>query len=268
MEMTVGIAGLGAIGKRVAVALDAGIEGLQLVAVSARDTAKAEQTVAEFSNPVPVLPVGDLAKHADVVVECLPPAQFDDVAVPVIEAGRVLMPLSVSALLERGDLIERAAETGARILVPSGAILGLDAIKAMAEGTLTSVTHVTRKPPGSLAGAPYLEQNNISIEGLSEPLLIFRGSVLEGARHFPKNVNVSVAVSLAGMGPEKTMLEVWVDPTLERNTHKVVAESDIARISVEIEGIPAPDNPRTGLITPYSVIATLRGLVSPLRVGT
>ncbi len=78
------------------------------------------------------------------------------------------------------------------------------------------------KPPGSLAGAPYLEQNNISI-GLSEPLLIFRGSVLEGARHFLENVNVSVAVSLAGMGPEKTMLEVWADPTLERNTHKVVA---------------------------------------------
>lgn len=268
MSMTVAIAGLGAIGRRVADKLDSGMDGLELVAVSARNTAKAELTVARYSTPVPVLPVGDLAQVADIVVECLPPAQFDDVAVPVVEAGRVLIPLSVSALLERDGLIRRARETGARILVPSGAILGLDAIKAMAEGELTSVTHVTRKPPGSLAGAPYLEDNGISIENLAEPLLIFRGSVLEGAKHFPKNVNVSVAVSLAGIGPERTMLEVWADPSLDRNTHRVVADSDIARITVEIEGVPAPDNPRTGLITPYSVIATLRGLVAPMKVGT
>jgi len=268
MSKTVGIAGLGAIGRRVAEALDARIDGLTLVAVSARDAAKAEKTVSAFSTPVAIVPPGELAAMADVIVECLPPDRFDDVAVPAVEAGRIFMPLSISALLERSALVDRATQTGARIIVPSGAILGLDAIKAMAEGTLTSVIHVTRKPPGSLAGAPYLEQNNISIEGLSEPLLIFKGSVLEGAKHFPKNVNVSVAVSLAGLGPEKTMLEVWADPSLERNTHKVVAESDIARISMEIEGMPAPDNPRTGLITPYSVIATLRGLVSTLRVGT
>lgn len=268
MSKTVAIAGLGAIGRRVADALDSGIDGLTLAAVSARDIDKAEQTVARYSTPVPVLPVGDLAQAADIIIECLPPVQFDDVAVPVIEAGLILMPLSVSALLERDRLIRRARETGARILVPSGAILGLDALKAMAEGNLTSVTHVTRKPPGSLAGAPYLEDNDICIDGLKEPLLIFRGSVLEGAKHFPKNVNVSVAVSLAGIGPERTKLEVWADPSLERNTHKVVADSDIARIAVEIEGMPAPDNPRTGLITPYSVIATLRGMVSTLHVGT
>jgi len=268
MSMTVAIAGLGAIGSRVADALDSGMNGLTLAAVSARNTAKAERIVARYSTPVPVLPAGELARFADIVIECLPPEQFDDVAVPAIEAGRVLIPLSVSALLERDQLIQRARETGARILVPSGAILGLDALKAMAEGEVTSVTHVTRKPPGSLAGAPYLEDNGIKIEGLKEPLLIFSGSVLEGARHFPKNVNVSVAVSLAGIGPEKTRLEVWADPSLERNTHKVVAISDIARIAVEIEGLPAPDNPRTGLITPYSVIATLRGMVSTLHVGT
>lgn len=268
MAVTVAIAGMGAIGHRVAKALDSGINGLSLTAVSARDDEKARAKMENFSKPVPVVPLLDLANHADVIVECLPPSEFDSVAKPVIENGGILMPLSVSALLERQALIDRAGETGARILVPSGAILGLDAIKAMAEGDLTAVTHVTRKPPNSLVGAPFLIENSISLDGLSEPLLIFKGSVREGARHFPKNVNVSVAVSLAGIGPEKTVLEVWADPALERNTHKVVAESDIARIEVEIEGMPSPDNPRTGLITPYSVIAALRGLVLPLSVGT
>jgi len=268
MEKLVAIGGLGAIGLAVARQLDAGIEGLRLSAVSAKNLAKARRNLEGFATAVPVVPLEALADHADVVVECAPAELFDRVARPAVEGGCVFIPLSVGALLDRCDLVSRAKETGARIVVPSGAILGLDGIKAAAEGEIRSVTHITRKPPEGLAGAPYLKEQGISLENLAEPRLVFAGTAREGARHFPANVNVSAAVSLAGIGPDRTRLELWADPSIARNVHRVMVESDTARFSVEIEGVPSPNNPRTGLLTPQSVVSTLRGLVSVLRVGT
>ena len=105
-----------------------------------------------------------LPSDCDVVVECLPPAHFREIAISAIDKGRIFMPLSVAQLLENWDLVERAKEKGARILVPTGALLGLDAVRAAAEGDIRSVTMITRKPPAGLEGAPYLVENNISVD--------------------------------------------------------------------------------------------------------
>ncbi len=260
--------GLGAIGLPVARALDGGIFGLELVAVSARDRDKAARKVADFAKPVPVLGLAELAGRADIVVECAPAAVFAEVAEAAIEAGRILVTVSCGALLEREDLIERARETGARIVIATGALLGLDAVRAAAEGDIHSVRMVTRKPPGSLAGAPYLTEHGIDIEGLTEPLKIFEGTARDGARGFPANVNVAAALSLAGVGPDETRLEIWVDPALTRNSHKIIVEAAAARFAMQIENVPTEENPRTGRLTPLSVIATLRGFTAPLKVGT
>ena len=182
-------------------------------------------------------------------------------------SGKIFMPLSVGQLLDNWDLVERAKKTGARILAPTGALLGLDAVRAAAEGTIHSVTMVTRKPPNGLEGAPYLVERGISLKGLTEPTKIFDGSAREGARGFPANVNVAAALSLAGIGPDKTRLEIWADPALSRNTHRIEVDADTARFSMAIEGIPS-ENPRTGRIVPLSVIAALRGLVAEIKVGT
>ncbi len=266
--LTVGIGGLGAIGLEVARALDKGIPGLELVAVSARDRDKAARNMADFAKPVPVIGLAELAGHAQIVVECAPAAVFAEVAEPAVEAGRTLVTVSCGALLDRMDLIERARATGARILIPTGALLGLDAVRAAAEGTIHSVRMVTRKPPGSLAGAPYLAERNIDLAGLTEPRKVFDGTAREGARGFPANVNVAAALSLAGIGPDETRLEIWADPAQTRNTHRIVVEAEAARFEMSIESVPSEENPRTGKLTPLSVIATLRGLTAPLRVGT
>ena len=231
-----------------------------------REPEKAHGTLAGFAG-VKVLSVEALAESCDAVVEGLPPKLFRTVAVPAIEHGRIFIPLSVGQLLENGDLMERARTTGARILVPSGALVGLDAVRAAAEGTIRSVTMVTRKPPAGLEGAPYLAERNISLVGLKAPLKVFDGSAREGARGFPANVNVAAALSLAGIGPDKTRLEIWADPALTRNTHRIEVDADTARFSMAIEGIPS-ENPRTGRIVPLSVIAALRGLVAEIKVGT
>ncbi len=262
---SIGIAGLGAIGGRLAKELlGENISGYQLTAVASRNTDKAMSVVG---NDIPVVELAALADFADIVIECVPANVFDTVADPVIDAGKILIVMTASALLQRQSLIDRCCETGARILVPSGAMLGLDALNAVSEGRIHNVVISTRKPPKGLQGAPYLEQHNINVSNIDAPLRIFSGSVREAAKHFPANVNVAAALSLAGIGPDRTTLEVWADPALTRNTHCVAVESDSSNFSIQIQNIPSDENPATGRITPQSVIALLRGLNSTLKVG-
>lgn len=264
--LAVGIAGLGAAGGSVAAKLLEGMPELRLAAVSVRDTAKARAALAGFEGPI--MAPRELAAHCDIVVECLPPPLFREIAEACLEAGRIFMPLSVGQLLEHWDLVGLAEAHGGRIVVPTGALLGLDAVRAAAEGIIESVTMLTRKPPGGLEGAPYLVRNGISLEGLSEPKRVFAGTVREGTAGFPANLNVAAALSLAGIGPDRTMLEVWADPTVTRNTHTIEVEADSARFSMTIENIPTGINPRTGRITALSTIAALRGLVTALKIGS
>ena len=265
--LRVGIAGLGAVGLEVARRLIAGVPGLKLTAVAVRDAEKARRALPQVGDSIAVRKMTELANDCDIVVECLPPALFRDVALSAIDKGRILMPLSVAQLLENGDLIERAKQKGARILVPTGALIGLDAVRAAAEGTIHCVKMVTRKPPAGLEGAPYLRENGISVSGLKEPLKVFDGSAREGARGFPANVNVAAALSLAGIGPDRTQLEIWADPNVTRNTHTISVDADTARFTMTIENIPS-ENPRTGKSVAPSTVAALRALVSELKVGT
>lgn len=264
----VAIGGLGTVGRVVARALDAGIAGLALVAVSARDEAKARRNMAGFKNPVPVVSLGRLADLADVVVECAPPELFPEIARPAIEQGRLFVPLSVTTLLNHMDLVERAKMTGARILVPTGALLGLDAVRAVAEGTVRSVTMTTRKPPKSLRSAKFVVERGINLDALKEPVKLYEGTVREAAALFPANVNIAVALGLAGIGVDLTRYEIWADPGVERNTHVVKVDSDSTRFEMTIANIPTEENPATGRNTALSVIALLRRLTAPMVVGS
>jgi aspartate dehydrogenase len=268
-DMRLAIAGLGAIGMRVAEAVDRGdVAGMKLSAVSANDHDGARARVSGFVSPPPVLALGDLAQHADVVVECAPAAVFAELARPVIQRGKVLLPLSVGALLRAPELEKEARRTGAKIVVPTGAIIGLDTVRAMAVGEIHSVTLETRKPPNGLAGAPHLVENNIDISALSEPLLVFKGSARDAAMGFPANVNVAAALGLAGIGADRTAVEIWADPAVDRNTHTVLISSDSGDASMTIRNIPSRENPRTGRIVANSVIATLQRLTAPLTAGS
>ena len=151
--LRVGVGGLGAIGWPVVRRLAQGMPGLALAAVAARAVAKAEARLAECGIAAEVVTPAELADRADVVVECLPAALFRAIAEPAIDAGRLFLALSVGALLDHLDLVERAKATGARIIVPTGALVGLDAVRAAAEGEIRSARLITRKPPGGLAGA-------------------------------------------------------------------------------------------------------------------
>jgi aspartate dehydrogenase len=263
------VAGLGAIGMRTAQAVDAGeVPGIRLVAVSAKNLDRARERVSGFTGKPKVLPLGELASSADIVVECAPAAVFAELASAVIESGGCLVPLSVGALLDYPELVERARETGARIVVPTGALIGLDTVRAMAEGRIHEVTLMTRKPPGGLAGAPYLVENGIDISNLAEPLCVLRGNARQAAAAFPANVNVAAALALAGVGPERTQVEVWADPTIDRNIQSVSIVSDSGEATMTMNNVPSADNPRTGRIVANSVVTTLRRMTATLVAGS
>ena len=268
MVQRVAIAGFGAIGRVVAEHLDRGIPGLELAAVSARDVSRAERTMAGFARRVPVLPLARLGEAADIVVECAPAAVLRDIAEPALAAGRVLIVLSCGALLDNFDLVDVARRAGGRILVPTGALLGLDAVQGAAIGTISRVHMITRKPPDGLEGAPYIVERGISVIGIASAQCVFTGSARDAARGFPANVNVAAALALAGIGPDRTTIEIWADPGVTRNIHRIEVEADAVRLAMQIENVPSADNPKTGRLTPLSVVALLRKLSSPLAIGT
>src|SRR5580692_1693578 len=266
-SLRVAIAGLGPSGKKVAEALDQGIDGLTLTAVSAQNPEKHHNWLGTLKTPPAMLPIEQLSDVADIAIECAPAKLLRSIVAPFVTSGKTAIVLSAGALLENEDLIEVAKQNGGQIVVPTGALIGLDAVTAAAVGEIHSVRMVTRKPVQGLAGAPYLVENNIDIEQITEPLRIFEGTAREAAKGFPANLNVAVALSFAGIGPDKTRVEIWADPTVTRNTHRIEVDSDSARFSMGIENIPS-ENPKTGRITALSVIACLRKLRAPLRIGT
>jgi aspartate dehydrogenase len=263
----VAVVGLGPIGQKVVEALDRGIDGLVLAAVAVQNPDKHQAFLSKLNKAPQVLPIDGLEAVADIVIECAPAKLLSSIVKPFVTAGKTAIVLSAGALLENDDLIALAKQHGGQIVVPTGALIGLDAVTAAAEGKFHSVRMVTRKPAKGLAGAPYIVENNIDIESITEPLKIFEGTAREAAKGFPANLNVAVALSLAGAGPDATTLEIWADPALTRNVHRVEVDADSARFSMTIENVPS-ENPKTGRITALSVIAYLRKQRAALRVGT
>jgi aspartate dehydrogenase len=263
----IAIAGLGAIGKTVARKLTDGIPGLSLACIASGNVEKARGWLKDQKIDCPVVELDEFPTHADLAIECAPAALIEKICRPMLENGKQVMVLSCGALLPRPELIELAKAKGGRIIVPTGALLGLDAVSASAEGIIHSVKMTTRKPPIGLKGAPYLVQNNISVDGLNEAKLVFSGTAREAAAGFPANVNVAAALSLAGIGPDRTMIDIWADPAVDRNCHTIEVDSDSARYKLSIENIPS-ENPKTGKNVALSVLAALRKMHAPMAVGT
>lgn len=270
MTRRVAIAGFGTIGKVLARRLtDGTMPAFELAAIGARDPAKTRAEAEKLlQRPVAVCASTELAGNADILLECVPTAAFRSVVEPALASGMTVITVSGAALLEHMDLEAVARKGGSQLILATGAIVGLDAIRAARIGRIDSVKMVTRKPPKSLATAKQVVEDGKDLYKLTAPELLFKGTAREGARRFPANVNVAAAIALAGAGPDRTELEIWTDPAVERNTHRVVVEADTARIEVAIANVPSDENPGTGRITALSMLAALDRLASPFVFGT
>lgn len=245
----IGVAGCGALGSIVAQALREGIDGYAFVGV-------ADLNAPDFG--VPNMDFDGLAQECDMVVECLPPAIVPELARAVLSRDKDLMMISACALLLSPEINDMAAASKGRILVPSGAIAGLDAIAALGCATIDSATIATTKHPRGLKGAPYIVSENIDLDAIKETTLIFKGNALAAAQAFPANVNVAATLSLAGIGPERTQVEVWADPNAKGNCHEITVVGGSSTIKTSVSNRPDPSNPKSSMLAGYSIVAALR----------
>lgn len=263
----VGVFGLGTIGRQICLAIEAGIAGISLAGGTGRDRPKAEAFLAGLASKPPFLPTEELIQASGLVIESATQAALQELAPKVLGAGKDLMVLSCGGLLGRSDWVELAEKNRCRILVPSGAIAGLDGVKGARVGAIESVSMESRKPPRGWAGARYIVENGIDLGSITAETLLFEGPAIEACKAFPANVNVLAALSLAGIGPERTTIKIFAVPGLTRNTHRITVEGEFGRLQIQVENVPS-ENPRTGRLSYLSAIALLRDLGGTLRVGT
>ncbi len=264
---SIGIVGCGSIGRALIGAVASGKLAVRIAGVTSRTAETARQFLATLADPPPYMPVTDLIAAADLVIEAAGGSVVGPLAGQVFAAGKALMVISVGALLDHPEIIAESRRTGCKLYVPSGAIAGLDGIKSASVGSITQVTMTTRKPPKGLQGAPHLVRNGISLAGLKEEKEVFSGTAREACKGFPANVNVSAAVSLAGVGPDQTRISIIAVPGLERNCHDIEVEGEFGRLHVHIENTPS-ENPKTGKLTALSIIRSVQDVVDPVRIGT
>lgn len=269
LTKSVGIAGCGTIGRKVASELDAGaVPGVVLRAITSRNMERAARFASTLGCCPPVVGLRRLVDMVDLVVEAAPASAMDSIALATLSEGKDLLALSGGALLERLDLFELAERNGATIYVPSGAIAGLDGIAGACFGRVDSLTMITRKPPEGLKGAPGIDLYGIDLDAVSEPTAVYEGPALEACKLFPANVNVAAALSMAGLGPRRTRIKIYADPAVDKNTHNIIVEGEFGRLIILIENIPSDANPKTGKMSALSALATLRRIVSTVQVGT
>jgi aspartate dehydrogenase len=208
-----------------------------------------------------------LIEKSDMLVEAAGPEVVPELARETFDAGKGLMVISVGAVIANSWILDRARETNCRLLLPSGAIAGLDGIKAACAGPIDYVTMVSRKPPAALDGAPYVVENGIDLGALEDEQEIFSGTAREACVAFPNNLNVSAAVSAAGIGPDRTTVKIVAVPGLTRNCQDVEVVGDFGLLRIHVENEPS-ENPKTGRLTAMSIIRTLQQSVDPVQIGT
>jgi aspartate dehydrogenase len=271
--LKVALIGCGAIGTVIAKAIAEGRVEAELVCIFDLDRKKAARLSSLFRRkPYIAASIEEvLSSEAELVIEAASVAAAKALLIPALKAGKDVLLLSVGALADAGFLeeVEKAAtQKQRRVYLPSGAVGALDALKSAREAELEEVRITTTKPPHALEGAPYLAERDISLKGLKERKVVFSGTAREAIAGFPANINVAVAVSLAGIGVDRTRVEIVADPEAKRNVHEVFARGKFGELYFRVENLPSPENPKTSYLAALSAIATLRKIASSLQVGT
>lgn len=266
----IGIVGCGVIGSKIAEAVCSDLKGkAKLSALYDVDCAKARDLSGKLRKKnLVVSSLAELIKKSDFVVEAASAKASADIAREALRAKRDCLIMSVGGLLGAEDIIDLAKKKNCFVYVPSGAIAGIDALKAHKLANIKKVTLITRKSPQALKGAPYVIQKKIDLDTIKEESVIFEGNAKKAVAFFPQNINVAAVLSLAGIGKERTRVKIVCSPGYSRNIHEIEIESSAGNTFIRCENNPCPDNSKTSYVAVLSAIAVLRGIFNPIKIGT
>jgi len=254
--MIVGIIGCGAIANIIVNNFLSKSDGITIKYFYDHDMERAEN-LATIADGIAVLDIDDMINNVDVVLEAASPISVGTYALKTLSEGKDIIIMSVGALMNdelREKMIETATKNNAKIFAPSGAIVGLDGIKAASIGKIRKATLTTRKPPKSLG------------KDSDEEEILFEGKASEAVKIFPVNINVAAALSIAcNMDVD---VKIIVDPKVNKNVHEVNVEGDFGQFKTRTENLPCEVNPKTSMLAAYSAIKLLKGLNENFIMGT
>lgn len=266
----VGLVGCGTIGTQLALAVQRRYpKTARIIALHDTNRTQALLLQRRLSHHPPILALPALIHRSHVVLEAASAAAAPVVVSQALRARRSVLVMSVGGLLGRRAWQRFSRRIGAKVYLPSGALAGLDGIKAMAVGgRIRRVSLTTRKPPAALAAAPYVRRKGLRLERLTRARVIFEGPAPAVVQAFPQNTNVAAALMLAsGVPAARTRIRVIADPSARRNVHELEVEGDCGRIQCRIESRPSA-NPKTSELAVRSAIATLDRIFDPISIGT
>jgi len=270
--LKIGIVGCGAIGSSLAESINMDFQGhAKISSLFDLDPVKSLRLSRRLSlkRSTAVSSLKKLISRSDFVIECASARAVKDVAEAALKAGKDCMIMSAGGIALRfHELIVLADKHKAKIYIPSGAISGLDGLKASLWGGLKEVILTTRKNPVSFKGVPYVKEKGFALEGLKKDLVLFSGKAVDAVRFFPQNINVAAILSLAGLGIYNTKVRIIAVPGLKNNVHEIEIRSSAGRIFTRTENVIHPDNPKTSYLAVLSALACLKQVLDPVRIGT
>ena len=270
----VGLVGCGTIGSALAKAIERNYADVaRVVALCDSDFLHAQRLQQKLSGHPPIVSLSRLLSRSDLILEAASASISCSVARRALSAGCDCLVMSTGGLLGHLPQLARAARRShANLLLPSGALGGLDAVKALSMGMLRRVRLTTRKPPRALAGSPFAITRRLRLNGLRQPRIVFTGSPSKVVRAFPQNTNVAATVALAcarsGFPTNRIQVRVVADPSLRRNVHELSVIGDAGQVEVRIESRPSRDNPKTSETAIRSALAVLDQAFGSVRIGT
>jgi aspartate dehydrogenase len=275
-KKNIGLIGCGSIGTNLALALESGsVANASLIALFDIVDSSAKNLKSKLKSSVEAYPDFGrfLGSSTDIIVEAASQDAVRKFGMSIIDASKDLMVMSVGALADKAFLSELLEAVNAkkgccRIYVPTGAIAGIDAIRSVRDH-LDSITLTTTKNSKALAGAPFFETSKIRLDEITKSTVIYEGSAAEAVKMFPANVNVAAVLSLAGLGIDKTRVRIIVNPKATTNQHEIVAMGSFGDITITVNNLPIPGNPKTSFLAALSALECLRSICDGgLRLGS
>lgn len=269
-KIKIGIVGCGAIGTELAKRICGEFKDrLRLVSLFDIEMEKAFrlQSILKKKRLV-ALNLDDLINKSDLVIETASANSSFEIAKKVISAKKDVFIMSVGGLLGYPEIFSLAEENNCSVYLPSGAICGVDGLKASSLGEIKRITLTTKKPPQAFKGSPYILKNRINLDTIKEETILFEGRVKEAVLSFPQNINVAATLSIAGKNPENTFVRIITSPEYSKNTHEITVEAESGNIYIRCENLPHPENPKTSYLAVLSAIATLKQILELVKIGT
>ncbi|MEW5894523.1 MAG: aspartate dehydrogenase domain-containing protein [Candidatus Omnitrophota bacterium] len=266
----IGILGCGAIGSHIAAAVIRQLQSeTELSAIYDIVPEKAKSLSSKLGRPALInTSIEALISASDFIVEAINSPRTNEIIDKLITAKKDMLVMSVGQLLLHPDLLKKAAGNGSKIIIPSGAIAGIDAIKAAKIAGIKEISITTKKPVQGLLGAPYLKKKGLDLQTIKEETEIFSGGVLEAIKAFPQNINVAATVALAADVKDILRIRICTSPAFKYNVHEIRLKGDFGEIMTVTQNVAFPDNPKTSYLAALSGVAALRSFYGNIKIGT